>query len=272
MVIFPQAKINIGLRIIEKRGDGFHNLQTIFYPVRLSDALEYVVSADESEGDRLVETGYPAGCPPSENIVIKALGKIREKHHIPGLNIHLHKAIPPGSGLGGGSSDAACFIKSLNRYFNIGLDTEGMKEIAAGLGSDCPFFIDGVPSYGEGRGEILTNVKPLDENLFIVLLKPGPEVSTGEAYRSCIPYNGGISLIDSYNKGFSEWAGTMVNDFEKTVFPLYPEIASVKADLYRLGALFSSMSGSGSAVFGIFSEPVRVPDPLKKMVLYSGVL
>lgn len=272
MVIFPQAKINIGLRIIEKRDDGFHNLQTIFYPVRLSDALEYVVPEDEMENDRLTVTGFPAGCHPSENIIIKALTRIRENHYIPSLRIHLHKAIPPGSGLGGGSSDAACFIKSLDRYFKIGMSNAEMKDIAADLGSDCPFFIDGVPSYGQGRGEILTPLEPLKGNLFIVLLKPAMEVSTAEAYRSCVPYKNATDLIDLYNAGIESWEKKVVNDFEKSIFPVYPEIASAKADLYRLGALFSSMSGSGSVVFGIFTKPVQIPESMGKMVLYSGVL
>ena len=144
MVIFPRAKINIGLRIIGLRSDGFHNIQTIFYPIGLADALEYVINRKDAGSDRLTETGIPSGCRPGENIVIKALEKIREIHPLPFLKIHLHKTIPPGAGLGGGSADAACFMRSLNRYFELGLSPVSLKEIAASLGSDCPFFIDNV--------------------------------------------------------------------------------------------------------------------------------
>ena len=186
MVVFPRAKINIGLRIIEKRTDGFHNIQTVFYPVGLADALEYVVAEEGSGSDSLVETGIQSGCKAEENIVIKALNKVRAIHHVPYLKIHLHKAIPPGAGLGGGSSDAACLIRSLNRYFKLDLSQSSLKEIASSLGSDCPFFIDNVPSYGEGRGEILTPVEPLPGTYHIVIMKPDYEISTADAYRNCI--------------------------------------------------------------------------------------
>ena len=272
MIVFPLAKINIGLRIVEKRPDGFHNLQTIFYPVRLTDALEYIVPEGELSQDHLTETGLATGCPPSENIIIKALKKIRKQFYIPNLKLHLHKAIPTGAGLGGGSSDAACFIKSLNRYFNLGLSNDELKEIAADLGSDCPFFIDGVPSYGEGRGEILTPVRRLPEDLYLIILKPDCEVNTGLAYKNCIPHGSETDLIGLYNGNMEEWKDRMANDFERSVFQAHPEIAEAKEELYRMGALYSSMSGSGSAVFGIFRDETRVPDPVRNMVVYCGKL
>ncbi len=272
MVVFPRAKINIGLRIIEKRTDGFHSIQTVFYPFGLADALEYVIEERETGNDRLIETGIPSGCKPKDNIVIKALKRIREIHNVPFLKIHLHKTIPPGAGLGGGSADATCLIRSLNRYFELGLSQASLKEIAASLGSDCPFFIDNVPSYGEGRGEILTPVDSLPDFYHIVVLKPEYEVSTADAYKNCTSWYDGRNLIDSYRTDTRLWKDTIFNDFEKSLFARYPEIADLKESLYSIGAVYSSMSGSGSAVFGLFEKLPDIPQSMMPVVVYSGKL
>jgi 4-diphosphocytidyl-2-C-methyl-D-erythritol kinase len=272
MVIFPKAKINIGLRIIEKRTDGFHNLQTIFYPVALCDALEFVLAEESLADDHLMTTGLPSFCAPEENLVIKAVKKLRDKTGIPFLKLHLHKAIPAGTGLGGGSSDAANILKSLNRYFNLDLSPEELKEISLSLGSDCPFFMDSIPVYAEGRGEIMTPLEPLPDGFHLLLLKPEINVSTKEAYHDCQPEKNETDLMEDYKRSINEWRDLMVNDFEKSIFPKYPEIAVLKESLYEMGALYSSMTGSGSSVYGIFTDKPEIPEYLWSCVIYSGVL
>lgn len=272
MVIFPKAKINIGLRITEKRPDGFHNLQTIFYPVSLFDALEFVVPEELLDKDILVVTGLPSYCIPEDNLVIKAVKKLRGKIKIPFLRIHLHKAIPSGAGLGGGSSDAANILRSLNRYFNLNIIPEELKEISLSLGSDCPFFIESIPAYAEGIGEILTPVKSMPVGYHLLLINPEIAVNTKEAYHDCHPYKGETNLPEYYNRGITEWKDLIVNDFEKTIFPRYPQIAGIKETLYRMGAVYSSLSGSGSAVYGIFDREPEIPETLQSKIFYSGPL
>jgi 4-diphosphocytidyl-2-C-methyl-D-erythritol kinase len=272
MVIFPKAKINIGLRITEKRSDGFHNLQTIFYPVCLCDALEIVVPGESLQNDLLQVTGVLSENDPSNNLVIKAVRRMREFSRIPFLKMHLHKVIPVGAGLGGGSSDAACIIKLLNKAFNLEISDEKLREISLELGSDCPFFIVGNPSFAEGRGELLTPVKPLPEGLHIIMVNPGIFINTKEAYWNCKPAQPETNLIELYNLDISEWKGVIKNDFEEPVFRQYPLLADLKNDLYEMGAIFSSMSGSGSTVYGIFKTKPVIPDSLRKHVIYSGDL
>jgi 4-diphosphocytidyl-2-C-methyl-D-erythritol kinase len=270
MVIFPKAKINIGLRITEKRDDGYHDLQTIFYPVPLCDALEFVIAGNNSRADILATSGLPVNCNTDNNLVIKALQKLREKYTIPVLSIHLHKNIPLGAGLGGGSSDAACLIKALNRYFSLDISPEELKEISLAVGSDCPFFIDCIPSYAEGRGERLSPVRPLSGDLHLVLVNPAISVSTSEAYSGCTPYKSGNNPKYFYKRDISEWKEGIVNDFEETVFKKHPEIRIIKESLYDMGAVYSSMSGSGSTVFGIFRNIPVIPPGLRRMIIYSG--
>jgi len=272
MVIFPKAKINIGLWITEKRPDGFHNLQTIFYPVCLSDALEFVIPEKSPGKDELAVTGLFANCSPEDNLVIKAVKKLREKSKIPFLKIHLHKAIPSGAGLGGGSSDAGNMLKALNRYFDLNMSSEELKETSFSLGSDCPFFLDGVPACGEGRGEILSPVKPLPEGYHLLIVSPGIFVNTKEAYRDCHPRERETNLQEYYSRGVHEWKDLIVNDFEETIFVKYPGIAGLKKVMYEIGALYSSMSGSGSAVYGIFDKKPEIPETLKDIVIYSGII
>jgi 4-diphosphocytidyl-2-C-methyl-D-erythritol kinase len=272
MVIFPKAKINIGLRVTERRPDGFHNLQTIFYPVSLCDALEFVVPSESSDADNLVVTGLSSICSPEDNLVIKAVKKLREKSGIPFLKLHLHKGIPAGAGLGGGSSDAAYILKHLNRYFNLDKNPEELKEISLSLGSDCPFFIDSIPAYAEGRGDILTPVSPLPDGFHLLLVKPEIVVDTKEAYKNCRPYKGAGDLREYYNRSIKEWRDLIINDFEKSIFSEYPEIEAIKESLYNMGAIYSSMSGSGSSVYGIFNKKPEIPEFLRNRVIYSGEL
>jgi 4-diphosphocytidyl-2-C-methyl-D-erythritol kinase len=269
MVIFPQAKINIGLRVIEKRTDGFHNIETIFYPVCLCDALEFIVPEEPLKEDILTLTGLMTGQDPADNLVIKAVRKIRELKAIPFLKLHLHKAIPAGAGLGGGSSDASALMNSLNKYFDQGTTGDGLKKISLDLGSDCPFFIDPVPSFAEGRGEILTPLPPLQKGLFLVLVNPGIHINTREAYGNIKPGRSESDLRELYRLDISKWKDQIINDFEASVFKMHPQIRKIKERLYEMGAIYSSMSGSGSTVYGIFQKKPVIPESLNKFVIYS---
>lgn len=270
MVIFPRAKINLGLRVIEKRSDGYHNIETVFYPVGLSDALEIVVAPEGSGGDILDVTGLPAGSGTDDNLVTRAVRLLREDHNFPFLRIHLHKMIPPGAGLGGGSSDAASTIKALNRSFRLGLSNEKMKDYALTLGSDLPFFIDCQPSRASGRGEILSPAPEYLKGLYILLANPGIHVSTAGAYENCSPSNikGSLDIADSLP--LAEWKNHIFNDFEDYVFRTHPAIGEIKDMMYESGAIFSLMSGSGSTVYGIFSEEPLLPPSLRPLVIFSG--
>jgi 4-diphosphocytidyl-2-C-methyl-D-erythritol kinase len=272
MIVFPKAKINIGLRITGKRADGFHNIETIFYPVNLSDALEFTVSDEETGKDSLTVTGIFTGCSADDNIVMKAVRKLREKSTFPILKIHLHKVIPSGAGLGGGSSDAAFLLRALDRHFNLQSGTERLKTLALELGSDCPFFIDAIPSYATGRGEVLSPAGTILSSWYLVLLNPGIGINTGEAYRNCRPEQPVQELLAQYNTPVDKWKNLIFNDFEEFAFKKHPVIGDMKGRLYDSGAIFSSMSGSGSSVFGIFRTKPSIPDNLKKYIIWEGIL
>jgi len=272
MIVFPLAKINLGLNITAKRGDGYHDIETLFYPVPLCDALEFVVSDDKAARDLFVTTGINTGGEAEDNLVLKTLRKLREKHTIPFLKIHLHKAIPAGAGLGGGSSDSACFLKGLNRFFNLGIPIPELKKMSLEIGSDCPFFIDGVPSHATGRGEILNPVETVLQGFYIVLLNPGVGINTREAYQNCIPHNPPESLAQLIQKPLETWRGSVVNDFESFAFRKYPVIQKIKDEMYNAGAIFSLMSGSGSTVYGIFKIRPQLSGELKSYMIYEGKL
>lgn len=269
MIVFPDAKINIGLRITERRGDGYHNIETIFYPVKLHDALEFVPAGTNE--DSLTETGLVTGAAGSDNLVIKAAIKLREIKSFPFLKIHLHKGIPSGAGLGGGSSDAACLLKAVNRNFSLGISDIVLKDLSLQLGSDCPFFIDNTPSHATGRGEILRHAGSFLEGYYLVLLNPGVHISTREAYSSCKPGKHTDYLLELVKRPVHEWRNSIRNDFEEFAIGKYPVIGELKTTLYGCGALFSLMSGSGSSVFGIFGTMPRVPVELSKYVIYKGM-
>jgi len=272
MLVFPKAKINVGLRITGKRTDGYHNIETIFYPVSLCDALELVVNEQGSCKDDLALTGYNLPGNREDNLILRAVGKLRENFSIPFLKIHLHKNIPVGAGLGGGSSDAACMLRTMNRIFGLSLSNDELKVIAAGLGSDCPFFIDCQPSFASGKGEILVPVRSVLCGFYGVLLNPGILISTKEAYDDCLPAVSDTRLTDLINRPVSEWKEHIVNDFEKTIFEKHPPVRMIKQALYDSGAVYSSMSGSGSTVYGIFAGKPAIPGKLKKYVIFSGGL
>ena len=260
MILYPNAKINIGLNVLEKREDGFHNLETLFYPVDAVDVLEIVQAEELAMFQYGIE--YPGD--PMDNLCIKAYKALHKDFDIPPVEIHLYKKIPVGAGLGGGSSDAAFTLKGLNEMFSLGLSDEQLAAYAAGLGSDCPFFIYNRPMIGTGRGEILEPVEIASlENYRIKLVYPPYFVSTAAAYGGIVPRdkraaNGekfdSRQLLEMLSKPVESWKDCVVNDFETTVFAKIPQLAAYKEQLYNEGAVYASMSGSGSAFFGIFRK------------------
>ncbi|WP_159522531.1 4-(cytidine 5'-diphospho)-2-C-methyl-D-erythritol kinase [Sunxiuqinia indica] len=248
MIVYPIAKINLGLLITEKRADGFHNLETIFYPVPVQDALE-VVHANEFQ---ITITGIDLQEDPTSNLVVKAYRLLKDDFDLPPVRIHLHKNIPVGAGLGGGSADVSYMLKLLNDLFQLKLDQQKLMDYALKLGSDCPFFIQPKPAFARGRGERLEEI-PLDlSGYYLVLVKPPVHVSTAEAYQHVRPAHSRISLKALSKFPVRRWRGNITNQFEKHVFEKHLEIGEVKQKLYDMGAVFSLMSGSGSAVYGLF--------------------
>lgn len=262
MILYPNAKINIGLKVIERRPDGFHNLETFFFPIELTDILEIV----ESRETTLTLYGIDLEGKREDNLCIKAYEMFAKDFGLPPVEIHLLKRIPPGAGLGGGSSDAAHTLIALNKLFCMNLSTETLAGYAARLGSDCPFFIyskglnkeEGEGMLAQGRGEILRPLKlPQLKGMKIKTLVPPVFVSTTEAYGEITPFRPQTSLRDQLLKPVEEWKDTVTNDFEYSVFKKHPIIEEYKQDLYNNGAIYASMSGSGSAVFGLFRQQMN---------------
>jgi 4-diphosphocytidyl-2-C-methyl-D-erythritol kinase len=250
MIVFPNAKINIGINIIARRADGYHDIETIFYPLPIYDALEAL------PGDELTfeSSGLEIPGRIEDNLCIKGYHLIKKDHDLPPLNIHLLKHIPIGAGLGGGSANAAFFIKLVNQLFNLGLSTQNMLNYARQLGADCAFFIENKPLFAFEKGDQFESIK-LDLSKYkIVLVMPPVHVSTSEAYRGVRPAPVKESLYDLIAEPIKEWKHFIKNDFEESVFKNHPEIRGVKAALYDAGALYASMSGSGASVFGIFDN------------------
>lgn len=253
MICFPNAKINLGLNIVSKRSDGYHNLETIFYPVPIKDALEIIVRDYQAE-DSFIEAGIKVDSLPESNLVMKALRLMREQYDIPFLEIHLLKKIPFGAGLGGGSADASFMLKLLNSTFELRVSDDDLAKMAVKLGADCPFFIYNKPMFATGIGEIFEPVELSLKGYQFLLVKPNIHVSTKDAFALIKPKHPEVSLRDITKYPIEEWKGVMVNDFEKSVFEKHPTISDIKQSFYNQGALYASMSGSGSSVFGIFRE------------------
>lgn len=251
MILFPNAKINLGLNIVSKRSDGYHNLETIFYPLPIKDALEVIPSTDEK--DSFIEAGLKVDAVAENNLVMKALRLLRQGYDIPPIEVHLLKKIPFGAGIGGGSADAAFMLKLLNDQFSLGINNERLVQLAAKLGADCPFFIYNRPMFATGIGEILEPVELSLDQYNLVLVKPDIHVSTKDAFALVKPQYPEISLKAIVKRPIKEWKGLMYNDFEKSIFPQYSEIETIKEKLYALGAVYASMSGSGSSVYAIFN-------------------
>ena len=254
MIVFPSAKINLGLHIHNKRTDGFHDIETIFYPVeQLSDILE-IIPTDKSEYS-FQQSGILIENQNDANLVEKAYLLMQKKYDLPSVDIFLHKQIPVGAGLGGGSSDAASALKLINTVFKLNLSAEKLKEYASELGSDCPFFIDNTSAIGTGRGNELQPCSiPQLSGKHIVIHTPEVFISTAQAYKFCQPVKRTVSLLEIISQPLQEWKELLINDFEKTLFPLYPQLQKMKEDLYNSGAIYASLSGSGSSLYGIFDE------------------
>lgn len=253
MICFPNAKINLGLNIVSKRADGYHNLETVFYPIAIKDALEVIVR-EKQTGDTFFEAGLKVDSPSDNNLVMKALRLMRLHYDFPPVEVHLLKKIPFGAGLGGGSADASFMLKLLNDVFDLEATDDELARLAVTLGADCPFFIYNHPVYATGIGEIFEDVELSLKDYWFVLVKPDVHVPTKDAFSLIKPAEPKLSLKEIVKHPVEEWKQLMVNDFEKSVFAKHPVISSIKDTLYDAGAVYASMSGSGSSVFGIFKE------------------
>lgn len=255
MIAFAPCKINIGLHVTAKRPDGFHELSSIFYPIPLHDIIEITVNEiDANLKCIFTATGVPSNANNEDNLCVKAYKLLDNDFDLPPVLIHLHKQIPVGAGLGGGSSDASEVLKMLNEKFNLKLTTTELENYAARLGSDCPFFIKNTPQLASGRGEILNNVSLDLKGHYILLIKPDIFISTKEAYNLIKPLPPAFDLSKLSISDLANWKNYVFNDFEVPLFKKYSLLKEIKENLYKSGAVYASMSGSGSALFGIFKE------------------
>lgn len=268
MICFPNAKINLGLNITEKRPDGYHNIETIFYPIPVKDALEIIPAREFS----FTQTGIQIEGPAEKNLVMKAVNLLKEHFAIPPMEIHLLKAIPFGAGLGGGSADAAFTLKLLNDSCQLGQNDAQLERLAAAIGADCPFFIRNKPVFASGIGNIFTPVAVSLKGYTLCLVKPDIAVSTPEAYSLVKPAFPETGIKEIITRPVAEWRELLINDFEKSVFTRYPEIGQIKKRMYKAGACYAAMSGSGSAVFGLFKEPVSIKESFPDCYVWEGLL
>lgn len=258
MITFPNAKINLGLNIVERRPDGYHNIETIFYPIPLTDVLE-IVPADGRETS-LTCYGNAVDCPAEKNLVMKAYRLMQQRYDLPQVEMHLYKHIPDGAGLGGGSSDAAHTMLALNKMFDLQLAVEQLAAMAATLGADCAFFIYNRPMMATGIGDVLSPIDVALKGKTLLLVKPPVGVDTRTAYSRVVPAPATVSLPDVISRPVEAWDGLLVNDFEPSVFAALPQLWLIKARLLDAGAQYAAMSGSGSTVFGLFTSDKLAED------------
>jgi 4-diphosphocytidyl-2-C-methyl-D-erythritol kinase len=256
MLIFPNCKINLGLSVEKKRSDGFHNIDTILFPVPLTDILEIIPSPDHQFS--FTQSGNPIPGLTENNLVIKAYRILQKEYHLPEVHIHLYKNIPLGAGLGGGSANAAYCIKLLNILFELNLTSEKMEGFAKTLGSDCAFFINNKAVQAKEKGDLFTSVKIDLSEYHIVIVHPKIHISTPKAYSWVTPKKKDKSVIEIIQKPVKHWKDILINDFEEAVFKQHIQVKQIKEKLYQLGATYASMSGSGSAVFGLFEKEYDV--------------
>ena len=262
MIQFPHCKINLGLSIIEKRADGYHELETVFYPVELQDMVEVCIAENATEPVQFSATGLSIPGDASNNLCIKAFQLLKKQFpQIPPIQIHLHKHIPMGAGLGGGSSDATAVLKIMKELFNLPLDHSRMVDLAAQLGSDCPYFVYDEACLAKGRGEILQPIQCDLSNYSFTLMHPDIHVSTAWAFSQLNPQRKSRSIETIVQQDISTWKNDLVNDFEKPIFEKHPILSDLKAYLYQEGAIYASMSGSGSSLFGIFPKGKTIAAP-----------
>lgn len=252
MIAFPTAKINLGLNITAKRSDGYHAIESVFYPVKLADALE--LSPATGTDFELVCSGLPIEGKQPSNLVFKAWELLAERYGIGPIRAHLLKVIPMGAGLGGGSADGAYMLRLLNMHFELGLDHSKLERLALELGSDCPFFIQNTPQLVTGRGEVMESFELDLSGYWLALTNPGIHIGTAEAYANVVPATPSYNLAAALQMPVAEWREVVVNQFETSVFPAHPELSAMKEQLYQAGAMYASMTGSGSTLFGVFRD------------------
>ncbi len=257
MLTYSNAKINIGLNIVEKRNDGFHNIETVFFPIGMRDAIEIADSKSEAPYT-FSASGIPINIDAKDNIVVKAYELIRAKYNFPAQDIHLHKNIPFGAGLGGGSANAAYMIKLLNNKFNLGMSNEEMETEVKKLGSDCAFFIKNEAAFADEKGDRLQAIDVDLSAYHILLIKPDVHISTPEAYANIKAQQPDVSLRELIKQPIETWKATIKNDFEGSIFPKHPLLAEIKKEFYEQGAIYAAMSGSGSSMFGLFKEEPKI--------------
>jgi 4-diphosphocytidyl-2-C-methyl-D-erythritol kinase len=258
MITYPCAKINIGLYVVERRSDGYHNIETVFYPIPLQDALE-IKPLSTTAADmpyRLQTVGFPIPGAVADNLVVRVFRDLQREFRLPPHDVWLHKRIPMGAGLGGGSSDAAAMMTLVNELHRLGISADEMERRMASYGADCPFFVRQRPVYATGIGDRFTPVALSLKGMTLVLVKPSIGIPTREAYAGITPAPPAYDLREALQQPIEEWRETVKNDFEDSVFPQHPEIAAIKQTLYDMGAVYAAMSGSGSTVYGLFRHEV----------------
>ena len=276
MINFPIAKINLGLNVVERRPDGYHNLETVFYPVPISDALEVTMMDPQFPSPYdcdLKVTNINIEGDEQRNLVVRAYQLLKQDFpQLPRIHAHLHKCIPTQAGMGGGSSDCAYMIRLLNEQYHLGLSDQQMMDYAARLGADCAFFILSRPAYAEGIGERLQPVT-LDLSCYhLAVVRPDIPVSTKEAFSLIRPHRPQKNCRDIVMQPVETWREELINDFEQSVFALHPEIGAIKDRLYELGAVYAAMSGSGSSLFGLFREDIKIGEHFPEMFTWCAPL
>jgi len=270
MVVFPIAKINLGLYVTGKRSDGYHDIESIFYPIGLSDILEVVDRKEDHRGNLTIRfSGIPVDGDPDDNLVVKAFNLIRKSVPIPSVTVWLHKVIPTGAGLGGGSSDGSAMLVLLNRMFQLGFDQNRLHEMAMDLGSDCPFFVNPVPCLAKGRGEQLQPVKVNLEGFYLYLFHPGKGISTSLAYRNVLISKPDVPLDQMTGNPVNTWKGNLINAFEPYAIEQQSTIGEILSVINDSGALYSSLTGSGSAVFSLFDREIQVPEKIRSFLIWK---
>lgn len=272
MIYFSPAKINLGLQIIERREDGFHNLRSLMYPIPLCDIIEISQLPGQDTPLQFTQSGISTESTSENNLCIRAWDLMRSEIKLPPVTMHLHKQIPVGAGLGGGSSNASTVLKALNELVDEKVSDEQLAVFAARLGSDCPFFLQEKPMMMEGRGEILSGVTLSLRNFYLLVLFPEVHISTAEAYGKVTPALPEQQLGQVIEVPFNQWKDSLKNDFEPSLFEQYPLLYELKHGLYEAGAVYASISGSGSSLYGIFEKCPALPGEIREFVIWQGVL
>jgi 4-diphosphocytidyl-2-C-methyl-D-erythritol kinase len=270
MIYFSPAKINLGLQIIERRGDGFHNLRSVMYPIPLYDIIEISQLPGQDSPMNFSQSGTGTNGKLEKNLCVRAWELMAADLALPAVSIHLHKQIPVGAGLGGGSSNASTVLMGLNALANSPASPEKLVELAGQLGSDCPFFLQKLPMMMEGRGELLSEVDVSLNSLYLLILFPEIHISTAEAYSAVSPFMPDMHLRQLIQVPVNQWKERVINDFEKNTFIRYPRLKTLKLALYKAGAIYASMSGSGSSLYGIVKTSPQLPAEIQKQVIWEG--